>query len=95
VVDAVLVQRDTGATVATPYEVYIVPKGAQPSGEVLMRGDKMSDVTLRWQGAKFLEVHYAKGRIFAFKNFWNSAAVENWTYTVELRLMPGNDGPSL
>jgi hypothetical protein len=95
VVDAVLAQRATGATVATPYEVYIVPKGAKPSGEPLLRSDKMHDISVRWKQPRFLEIHYTSGRIFFFRNFWNSGAVQNWTYIVELRLIPASEAPSL
>jgi hypothetical protein len=94
VVDAVLVERAVGATVATPLEIYIVPKGKQASGEPLLRGDRMEKLTLSWKEPRLLEIHYEKGRIFSFQNFWESPDVQNWTYIVEVALIkvPGSGG---
>jgi hypothetical protein len=95
VVDAVLAERAVGATVATPSEVYIVPHGGGIKGEPLLRADNMRDLKLAWKQPRFLEMHYSKGRIFSFTNFWESADVQNWKYVVELRLVPATDGYSL
>lgn len=94
-VDAVLVLKKVGATVSTPFEVYIVPRGGKPEGEPSMRADKVEEIKLIWKEPKFLEIHYLKGRIFLFTNFWLSSEVQNFTYIVELRLKPQNNGPSL
>jgi hypothetical protein len=91
VVDAVLIERGVGATVATPSEIYIVPKGGKVTGEPLLRGDHMDKLTLIWKQSRLLEVSYAKGRIFSFRNFWESADVQNWTYIVELKLTKVSD----
>ena len=85
-VDAVLIERGVGATVATPSEIYIVPKGEPVSGEPLLRGDHMDKLTMTWKPSRLLDIGYAKGRIFSFRNFWESAEVQNWTYIVELKL---------
>jgi hypothetical protein len=95
VVDAVLAERAVGATVATPSEVYIVPHGGKLKGEPLLRADSMRDLKLSWKQTRFLEMHYSKGRVFSFTNFWESADVQNWKYVVELRLMPASDDYSL
>ena len=46
IVDAVLMKRNVGATVGTPFEVYIVPIGQRPAGEPLIRGDKFEALEL-------------------------------------------------
>ncbi len=95
IVDAVLVERLTGATVATPDEVYIVPKGGVPKGEPLFRCDHAENLSVHWAGQRVLTIQYSKARIFHFMNFWNSAEIKNWTYTVELRLQPINSDSAL
>jgi hypothetical protein len=94
-VDAVLLERLTGATVSTPYEIYVVPKGSTPKGDPLFRCDHAQGVSLRWMAQKILSIQYSKARIFHFMNFWNSADVQNWTYTVDLRLEPTNSDSAL
>lgn len=91
-VDAVLVSRETGATVATATELYLVPTGQDWNGETpILRGDKFEGAHVRWRGARFLEIRYAKGRIFSFTNFWNSANLQTFKYVVEVRLMPESE----
>ena len=87
VVDAVLVETNVGATVATPSEVYIVPKGSKVTGAPILRGDHMEHLNVLWKQPRLLEVSYSKGRIFSFTNFWESADVQNWTYIVEVELV--------
>jgi len=94
-VDAVLAERGVDATVATPSEVYIVPKGGHPVGQPLLRADHMQGLTLVWRQPRLLELHYTKGRIFSFSNFWESPDVQSSTYVVELRLVPASDAYSL
>lgn len=94
-VEAILIKKNVAATVSTPYEIYIVPVGEKFEGEPSFRGDKLEDLKLVWKEPRFLEIHYLKGRVFSFVNFWQSSKVENFTYVVELRLKPQNSGPSL
>lgn len=94
-VAAVLIKKMADATVSTPFEIYIVPVGEKVHGEPSLRGDKFEDIKLVWKEPKFLEVHYSKGRIFTFTNFWQSGNVQNFGYTVELRLKPQRNEPSL
>jgi hypothetical protein len=90
-VDAVLVSKAVDATVATTLELYVVAHGQSWSGaSPLLRGDKFEGVDLIWRGRR-LDIPYKKGRIFLFTNFWNSAAVENFKYVVEVRLLPESD----
>jgi hypothetical protein len=94
-VDAILVRGNVDATVPTPYELYIAPKGGKPIGQPVMRGDKFDSLKVAWREPRFLELHYSKGRVFSFTNFWQSADLENWTYIVELRLKPDGEARSL
>jgi hypothetical protein len=90
-VEALLVERETGATVATPMLLYIVKAGdTAPTGEPVLLGDNFEDLSIKWVEAKLLSVTYRKGRIFKFTNFWESSAVDNWSYVVEIRLDPIN-----
>jgi len=96
VVDAVLIVKETDATVATPSELYVVPKGTKPTkSAMIMRGDYFANVSLKWKEPRFLELHYDTGRVFTFKNFWQSAEVSNNSYVVEIRLKPMRDSFSL
>lgn len=88
-VDAVLVERQTGATVATPIELYIVPSGRNWKGNApVLRGDNLEGLQVTWQRPRFLEIHYKKGRIFSFTSFWHSADIQQFKYVIELRLVP-------
>lgn len=90
IVDAILVERQTGATVATPTELYIVPSGQDWKDKLpVLRGDHLEGLQISWQQPRFLEIHYKKGRIFSFTNFWHSSDVQQFKYVVELRLVPG------
>ncbi len=88
-VDAVVVERLTDATVATPIELFLVPTGKEWKKESpVLRGDKFDGLRVTWQQPRYLEIHYKKGRIFAFSNFWSSKDVEEFKHIIELRLAP-------
>lgn len=88
-VDAFLVARKAGATVPTPIELYLVPHGQDWKRETaVLRGDKFEGLTMAWSQQRLLEIRYRKGRIFKFTNFWNSAEIQQFQFTVELRLVP-------
>lgn len=91
-VDVVLVERLTDATVATPTVLFLVASGKEWKGEPpILLGDKFEGLQVIWKRPRFLEVHYRKGRIFSFASFWNSRDVQNFKYDVELRLVPETD----
>ncbi len=90
-IEAILIARETGATVATPFELYVVPAGQDWSGySPLMKGDKFDEINIVWQQPKLVEIRYKKGRIFSFANFWSSSKVQDHKYVVELRLIPSD-----
>lgn len=89
VLDAVLVERLTNATVATPIELFLVPSGHDwKTQSPVFRGTELEGLQIVWQRPRYLEIRYKKGRVFSFANFWNSKEVQDFKYTVELRLMP-------
>lgn len=91
VVDAVLVESNCGATCGYAYLVTIVPRG-EPAGEhPLFRADKASGLNLEWERAKVLNIEYDSARIFHFSNFWQSRDVDNFRYTVRVRLRSSNE----
>ncbi len=96
-VDALLVVEDRGgATVPEVHAVYVVPKGALPKPQdLVMRGDKLRGLTLRWREPQMLELNYEVGRIFSFTNFWQHANVDNYKYVAEIRLSPPPTGNAL
>lgn len=91
VVDAVLTRTNTHATADFVHRIYIVPRGERLNerrDHELFRADHVDSLALVWNAPRRLEVRYAKARVFAFANFWNSAAVRDFGYTVEIRLHP-------
>ena len=93
-VDAVFVRiGGGGATVGFSYKLFIVPRGAKPgkSGENLS-ADKIGRVSAIWSQPRKLEIRYDRARIFSFANFWSSKEIDNFTYVVEVQLVP--TGPS-
>lgn len=63
-IDAVLAIKETGATVATPTEVYLLPKGQQIHGEPVFRADNVEGLKLTWNGDLTLTIHAEKARVF-------------------------------
>jgi len=97
IVDAVLVEVDGGATTSKGYHLYLVPKGSnnfQKDSEDFI-ADHVIDFDIRWRESNFLEIKYKQARIFHFSNFWHSDKIKNWSYVVELRLVPLTDSFSL
>jgi hypothetical protein len=90
-VDAVLTRTNTHATADFVHRIYIVPRGERLNegrGHELFRADHVDSLAVAWNAPRRLEVRYARARIFSFTNFWNSAAVRDYGYTVEIRLHP-------
>ena len=91
IVDAVLVESEVGATVATPSLVYIVPSRSRDFDDPVLRGDKFEDLKLAWTQPRYLEIAYSRGRIFSFQNFWERKDVDDFSYKVEIRLKPTSE----
>lgn len=86
-VDAVIAEEDTDATVATPTLLYIVPTGAKITNvDSVLLADHVENLSLSWKAPKKLVVSYSSARIFSFVNFWESKDVENFQYVVRVYL---------
>jgi len=91
-VDAVLVEFDTGAMVARPTKLFLVPGGKDwHADSPIVQGDKFEELRIVWQRSNLLEIHYKKGRIFSFASFWASKDVLDFRHMIELRLVPETD----
>jgi hypothetical protein len=91
--DAVLVEvqlGELGATVSTPYQVYIVPTGGKTFDYPTMKGSQFEGLRLIWKDPRFLEIEYSKGQIYSFQNF-KDPRKGNLPSTVEIRLVPTTD----
>ena len=96
IVEAILTKSNFGATVDYVYKLYIVPTGATAlPDEPIVVADHVVDPNIAWRMPKFLTFSYGKARIFNFTNFWQSKDVQNFSYVVEIRLIPTSDSYSL
>lgn len=87
VVDAVLIERNVGATVSTPAEIYLVADGKSPTkSDLILRGDRHEGLSLEWSRPNHLNIRFSKLRIFSFTNFWQSKSVQNFSYVVDVHL---------
>ena len=90
-----LTRTNTHATADFVHRIYVVPRRERligGRGHELFRADHVDSLALAWNAPRRLEVRYARARIFAFTNFWSSAAVRDHGYTVEIRLHPTGTG---
>lgn len=85
-VDAVVVERDCGATTRVATRVQLVPKGREVSGDkgLVFVADELAGFELRWIEQSKLELRYTAARIFQFTNFWMSRDLDNFNYVVRI-----------
>jgi hypothetical protein len=103
IADAVLVRGGGGATTGLNFSVFLVPSGTKfdekaswfERERALFSADHHEGLQLAWRKPKFLEIRFAKARISQFSNFWHSQEVQNYSYAVELRLVPLDENSSL
>ncbi len=88
--DAVLIEADEDATVATANQVCLVLHGQKLTSDQLSEANLVADhgqqFDLKWRGNRLLSILYHKARIFQFSNFWQIEPLNPETETVELRL---------
>ena len=65
-VDAVMVELNTDATVATPTEIYLIPKDDAISGKAVLRADKVENMKLIWTEPDILTIRATDARIFVY-----------------------------
>ena len=67
-VEAVSAIRNTGATVDTPSEVYVVAKGGRVSGEPVFRADKVDGLSITWHDGITIVIHAKAARVFLHRD---------------------------
>ena len=69
-IEAVLLERLTDATVSTPFELYMVPRGQTPKDQYLvLRIDRSSAPHIQWLQTNEIAVRCDGARIWHFQNF--------------------------
>jgi hypothetical protein len=81
VLDAVVAEVHVdalGATVSTPYRVFIVPRGQAPTPDdaVILNVDKSSPPTVTWSGPRAATISCESARIWQFTNFASVRAAD-------------------
>lgn len=96
-VDAILARVETDSLSADGFAVYLAAAGKELDLESLefdrkvFYANRIDDLELVWRESKFLEIRYARGDIFDFRNNWRLHS----DYTVEIRIMPKSESFSL
>jgi hypothetical protein len=88
-VDAVVVRGNAGATTSFSYSVHIVPAGKQPDEYTeVLRADHVNpkELKIQWNGERTLMLDVGNGRVFQFRNFWDSREVDKFFYIVQIIL---------
>jgi hypothetical protein len=85
-IDAVLAIKETGATVAIPTEVYLLPKGQQIHGEPVFRADNVEGLKLIWDGESTLKIHAEKARVFLHSSSLKIDAPDRKSQLVSIQL---------
>jgi hypothetical protein len=98
-VEVVHVRGNCGATTSYSENIFIVPIGDKTpkskDGNQAFLADHVDGLNLVWREPRVLEIHYKEARIFNFTNFWHSKKVQNFSYVVEIRLIPSKTDFSL
>lgn len=62
--DAIIAIRETGATVATPTEIYVETKGSKIQGDAIFRADNVDGLEAAWPENGKLVIRAKTARIF-------------------------------
>lgn len=92
-VEAVVWERLTDATVSTPFEVYLAPRGRVPAEtNLILRIDRSSGLEVHWLRDNELAVRCAGARVWHFQNFATVKLPDKslWSGTVMLECGIGN-----
>jgi hypothetical protein len=91
-----IILEDGGSGVKNGILIFLEPAGTKIADYDAcdFSADKVHGLSVRWISAKVLEIHYAKARIFEFRNIWTSKELElnpgvpyPAYYTVEIKLI--------
>ena len=84
-VEAIVVERDCGATTSASKSIFLAPTGMEPNSDSpVFFADKIDGLDVQWQGSKVLAVEYTQARIHSFTNFWAVRELDNFEYEVKI-----------
>lgn len=84
-VTATVIRSEGGATVSSVFRVYVQGAHAGKKSEVF-RADRVQGLRILWSGEKLLMIHMVCGRVFAYRNFYDSAQDGRLVRRVEVKL---------
>jgi len=64
-IDAVVVERQGGATTGFVNLIFLVPRGQEPSGEAVFAADRVQGLDVHWRGRDTLVVRADEARAYA------------------------------
>lgn len=85
-IDVVLANRETGATVATPTEIFVVPKGSERLEGAVFRADKVAGATLTWESETQVTIHADAARVFLYSSTVEVRGAKGELKTVRIQL---------
>ncbi len=91
--EALIVYVSFGAPTELEFEVYIVPSGMtdfRNNNAAIFSGSALEDLALSWANNEVLDIHYSKGVVEHFRNYWVNP-VKGGGAAVEIRLKPSGD----
>ena len=84
-VDAIIVDKNCGATTSILREIYIVPKGDSVNNQKpIFRAEKANYLKIEWVGHKQLEISYKKARVLETNHIWSSNEINDSIYNVTI-----------
>jgi hypothetical protein len=93
VADVVVSEALVGATVSTPFEVFVVRKGTIPRpDDVVLRIDKSAEPKVAWLKPGTVEITCDGARVWHFQNFATLRLSEQKWWTASVQLACGQNG---
>jgi len=91
--DVVVMEKSVGATVATPYEVFLVSTGKSPAQtDLILKVDKSPPPRAEWTDANTVVLKCNGGRVWHFQNFGSIATKNHDFLSVGVSLHCGENG---
>lgn len=89
-IDAILCIKETGATVATPTEVYLLSKGKPVEGEPVFRADYVDNIQVDWETGTVLKISATRARTFLTTPSYKVSLDEGEFQTVKILIQIDN-----
>jgi hypothetical protein len=83
-VEAIILERDCGATTSMVSKVFIVKTGEVIEKDPVFEADKIDGLEVHWKDSQQLRVEYLNARIYNYRNFWLSKKLDNFEYEVSV-----------